>query len=120
MRGFGVVFTQKNPSNPCVTATGGINLIRLYSLENCRLVNIAFFPRSHECEYPMSLRGRPRDHTVGESYTNFKQEYVPNSGTQTLASVFDSTKPFASYELGLSFDVFPSLAPKKSKPSYAL
>ena len=65
-------------TDPCVTATGGINFVRLCSIEICPLVNIGFFPRSHEYEYPISLHGRPRDNTDGESATSLKQEYVPN------------------------------------------
>ena len=78
----------------CVTATGGINIVRLCLVEICPLVNIGFFPRSQEYEYPISLRGRPRDNTDGESATSLKQEYVPNSGIFTFASVFDSTKSY--------------------------
>ena len=58
----------------------GINFVRLCLMEICPLVNIGFFPRSHENEHPISLHGRPRDNTDGESATSLKQEFVPNSG----------------------------------------
>ena len=77
----------------------GINFVRLCSIEICPLVNIGLFPRSHEYEYPISLHGRPRDNTDGEPATSLKKECVPNSGKKTFASVFDSTKPFASSEI---------------------
>ena len=71
---------EEDSTDSCVTATGGINFVRLCSIEICRLVNIGFVPRSHEYEYPISLHGRPRDYTDGKSATSLKQEYVPNSG----------------------------------------
>ena len=41
---------EEDSTDSCVTATGGINFVRLCSIEICPLVNIGFFPRSHEYE----------------------------------------------------------------------